>query len=789
MSYLKNLKLKGGFTMSDKKQNVPFSVLSKKAMVAVMAVSMTATGVAGVVSSPVKAEASTTTQLQTVTVKNGSDTYKVDVDRGFMVYQNSQFFQYVEIYEVVLGITDYEVYNDTLYLTYDYSDQYGRMFQGTTSVDLHDSVAPAKPVITLNNSQTGKGGKDYITVNFSADTDHVDVWSMTKDGQSGGGVQYSNDPMEDVEVQEGEIVGFTAYDKSGNASEQVTYKNEINDVGPAPTFAVNSYSQSVNQTEKFQASVTDVAGNDVAVMYRVDGVTGQYGQSVTTLSATGALRIVNGSVDVSQLSEGNHTLYLWAVNENGASSAEVAKTFKVDRTAPNQAGVMVNYDPTGAVVSVTKPSSNTDEFVAWQFEGVSGNMVEPEDEATGTFTFTENGTLTVQSYDLAGNKVVKTYDIKLPVVAPPTKPTIVPSSTVVTGSVTVTVNFDENSAVKEYRLNGGEWTTYTAPVEVKTNYTLVEARAKNVNGDVSQVASYRVSNIDSTAPYLSLRPSTYNLNQTSLYVVATVTDSGTGVQETRYVKGTQDATYFLNGGGTVFYDRNFEVKENGTYSVFAVDKAGNYVLKTITVTNIKATPLESATNAVEKAEKYKSTYYMDNAQTLLDALADSPEKTALQTRLDTVKLELLLSSADSSVLSAENNPTSSYYLNTAKTAVAKLPVGEQKTAYDQRLSVLEYNQLVSSADSAVVTAEKYKTTYYINLAKTAVDKLPEGEVKAGYQARLSTLEYSILLSDAQKAVDSWKKYKTTYYFNKAVEKVNLLPDGADKTQFKAELGL
>ncbi len=78
---------------------------------------------------------------------------------------------------------------------------------------------------------------------------------------------------------------------------------------------------------------------------------------------------------------------------------------------------------------------------------------------------------------------------------PPEAPVITPSTTEPTADgVTVAINFPTDAAVKEYSIDGGEWTDYTVPVELATNCT-VSARCFDSAGNSSLTASLNISNI------------------------------------------------------------------------------------------------------------------------------------------------------------------------------------------------------------------------------------------------------------------------------------------------------
>ena len=92
------------------------------------------------------------------------------------------------------------------------------------------------------------------------------------------------------------------------------------------------------------------------------------------------------------------------------------------------------------------------------------------------------------------------HEIKLDLAAPADATFVADVMAPINGNVTVTMSYPLDAAVKEYKVgDNGVWTAYTAPVTVSDNVT-VYARSADAAGNVSDVASYTVSNIYKTAP-------------------------------------------------------------------------------------------------------------------------------------------------------------------------------------------------------------------------------------------------------------------------------------------------
>ena len=95
---------------------------------------------------------------------------------------------------------------------------------------------------------------------------------------------------------------------------------------------------------------------------------------------------------------------------------------------------------------------------------------------------------------------------------------------------------------------------------------------------------------DSKKPTIKVRMETEEVTADSVKMTVTVTDN-VGVVEFRYASGARNTAYFRDQGkgkvATLKNDsRTFNIKENKTYTFYAVDAAGNTRIKQVTVSNI-----------------------------------------------------------------------------------------------------------------------------------------------------------------------------------------------------------
>ncbi|WP_244319450.1 hypothetical protein [Geobacillus subterraneus] len=150
-------------------------------------------------------------------------------------------------------------------------------------------------------------------------------------------------------------------------------------------------------------------------------------------------------------------------------------------------------------------------------------------------------------------------------------------------SVQVTIQYPDGATAKEYRINDGAWQAYAGPI-VMTKNGVIEARAGNQAG-MSETVRYAVSNIDKTAPTLTLSQDPVSATNGDVVVYASAADDESGVDVLKWASGSQPAGYFASNG-TVVSGGRFVVQTNGVYTVYAKDKAGNETVNTITVSNI-----------------------------------------------------------------------------------------------------------------------------------------------------------------------------------------------------------
>lgn len=94
--------------------------------------------------------------------------------------------------------------------------------------------------------------------------------------------------------------------------------------------------------------------------------------------------------------------------------------------------------------------------------------------------------------------------------------------------------------------------------------------------------------IDGIKPGITLTPSTTSSTRNPVTVTVDADGTGSAIDELKLADGIRDALYFADLG-TEISDHEFTVNENGNYTVYAKDRAGNERVETIGIANIVTT--------------------------------------------------------------------------------------------------------------------------------------------------------------------------------------------------------
>ena len=210
------------------------------------------------------------------------------------------------------------------------------------------------------------------------------------------------------------------------------------------------------------------------------------------------------STDMSIWTQFDGTLYL---NQNGlyyfkavgptnlASNYVTLDVKNIDKIAPDAPVATANTTaPTNQNVTVTVTYS--DDSTVKQYKIGDGEWT----DYTGAFTVSENAMVYLRAEDAATNESTSELVISNIDKTAPVKPTASANITAATNkNVTVTAKFSSDSKVKQYSLDNKTWKIYSSGVSMTQNGT-VYFRGADAAGNYSAVTSYKVSNIDNTAP-------------------------------------------------------------------------------------------------------------------------------------------------------------------------------------------------------------------------------------------------------------------------------------------------
>lgn len=137
---------------------------------------------------------------------------------------------------------------------------------------------------------------------------------------------------------------------------------------------------------------------------------------------------------------------------------------------------------------------------------------------------------------------------------------------------------------KTLKLNSKNMVTIT--VKKNNTYTFY---AKDKEGNHKKKKIY-ISNIDKEAPVTTIELNTNEDTNKNVLVTLTSSDNLSGVQYIKYLSGEKTLEDFSEEGTVISLNEKgiskFEVEENGIYSVYLTDKAGNKAIFKVEIINI-----------------------------------------------------------------------------------------------------------------------------------------------------------------------------------------------------------
>ncbi|MNB90058.1 hypothetical protein D3C75_371100 [compost metagenome] len=362
-------------------------------------------------------------------------------------------------------------------------------------------------------------------------------------------------------------------DNAGNSSSAIYSVSNIDRTPPGVT------SFSSDMTGPTNSNVT------VSIRYPADGYRNEY------RVGTGEWQF-NYYSPVSYYARENVILYARSIDKAGNVSAIYSYEVKnIDKVPPADAILAVDVTtPTNKDVKVTI-NYPADAVIKEYKEGLGSYKV-----YTNPITVTSNTTVYARSKDAAGNYSAETKLIISNIdKTPPSKPVITADrSKPAEGIVTVSINYPDSDATKEYRQNGGAWKNYTGPIE----YTIagnLEARA--IDG---------VGNSSTSLFDVNVGP-----GQPSITPNITVPTKANVMVSINYTADSVVKEYLVDNGSWKKFTNSIEIAQNGVVKARATDSYGYFsIVSVYNVNNIDKTPPAAATfSRVPFGDDYR---YMTN---------------------------------------------------------------------------------------------------------------------------------------------------------------------------------
>ena len=165
------------------------------------------------------------------------------------------------------------------------------------------------------------------------------------------------------------------------------------------------------------------------------------------------------------------------------------------------------------------------------------------------------------------------------------------------GIIDIDVYYSTNGSTYTYgtrieNINKGALHAYTINIggSTKTVYSIAFIPnliyAPGISYSISNTRCTRILT-DNTPPIISLQEQ-IEYSNTSVIITTNITDSESGISETKWAMGSQISSYFTSNG-TDFTD-SFSVSEGGTITVYAKDKAGNESTSYYAITKLDKSP-------------------------------------------------------------------------------------------------------------------------------------------------------------------------------------------------------
>lgn len=436
-----------------------------------------------------------------------------------------------------------------------------------------------KPVITVTKNEDG--AVEFTVKDMNATTATFDGSAVTlKTDATSQGLVYTGTV---ASAAAGEHT-ITATDAAGNtATQQVTVAEKQQP--PTVTVPSNTVSSADGQTATTTITV-DPHGSSVSAVEPKES-----GAQVT--------RTAENQYQFTATANGSYTVEVTTA-DNLSASVALQVTGIEEKTNEPPVIQLGEQQLNAAMTEVTIPVtvSDPDGSAADVKLTASGGTLTGEG-GSYTFTATANGSYTFTAVDKDGNQATANAYVEKIIgnIAPAIR---AGQPQVSAGTATAAITADPNGGAAITSVTGSEGCTvapqgdgsYLLTTSANGTYTVT---ATNALGKTAQT-TVTVSGIDSTPPVIGEPTVSYSEDRKTATVSLSVTDEG-GVASVTFAGIEMSAS-----GGSY----QASVSQNGSYTVVAVDQAGNQQSATVQVSGIDLTPpsiqVTSANNSWQKSQ-------------------------------------------------------------------------------------------------------------------------------------------------------------------------------------------
>ena len=522
------------------------------------------------------------------------------------------------------------------------SDESGIAQSKTISFQIEQNLQPGETLnvtvqkqggAQLNAAATQSGNSTNYSVEVSEDGTYEVTATISKDNVvldtekesvSVTGIDNEKpviDSIEQTEEKDGSKISF-----------KVTDANAVNVLFNGTTIAANadgSYSVTGIPAGDYTIAATDVAGNTATQKVTVtekqqaptvtvpsNTVSSADGQTATTTitvdphgSSVSAVEPKESGAQVTRTAENQ---YQFTATANGSYTVEVTTADNLSASVALQVTGIQEKTNEPPVIQLGEQQLNaamTEVAIPVTVSDPDGSAADVKLTASGgsltgeggsyTFTATANGSYTFTAVDKDGNQATANAYVEKIIgnIAPAIR---AGQPQVSAGTATAAITADPNGGAAITSVTGSEGCTvapqgdgsYLLTTSANGTYTVT---ATNALGKTAQT-TVTVSGIDSTPPVIGEPTVSYSEDRKTATVSLSVTDEG-GVASVTFAGIEMSAS-----GGSY----QASVSQNGSYTVVAVDQAGNQQSATVQVSGIDLTPpsiqVMSANNTWQKSQ-------------------------------------------------------------------------------------------------------------------------------------------------------------------------------------------